>query len=112
MRTGDTHPTIAQLAGQTFWPYTDLRLHDMGEGLADGKPDFAAGPRDWRTPALWAIGLTRVVSGAVTLLHDGRARSLSEAILWHGGEAQVSREAFVNMTKRERQSLLKFLSSI
>ena len=112
LRTGGTHPTIAQLAGQTFWPYTDLRLHDMGEGLADGKPDFAAGPRDWRTPALWAIGLTRVVSGAVTLLHDGRARSLSEAILWHGGEAQMSREAFVNMTKRERQSLLKFLSSI
>ena len=84
----------------------------MGEGLADGRPDFLAGPRDWRTPPLWGIGLTGKVNGNASLLHDGRARNLTEAILWHGGEAERSREAFRSMPKSEREALLAFLSSL
>jgi len=92
--------------------YTDLLLHDMGEGLADGRPDFLAGPRDWRTPPLWGIGLGATLNGHASLLHDGRARNATEAILWHGGEAQGSREAFRAMSAAEREALLAFLNSL
>ena len=113
LRTADTFPEFPQAAGQTIRPYTDLLLHDMGDGLADGRPDFLAGPRDWRTPPLWGLGLTGIVSGGrVALLHDGRARSITEAILWHAGAAEASRDAFRRMTREQRLTLLFFLESI
>ena len=76
-----------------IWPYTDLLLHDMGEGLADDRPEGVADGREWRTAPLWGIGLTQTVSGHTFFLHDGRARNVEEAILWHGGEAQAARDA-------------------
>ena len=112
MKTAPEFPPLPALAGQTFHPYTDLLLHDMGEGLADGRPDFEAGGRDWRTPPLWGIGLTGTVNGNQAFLHDGRARNITEAILWHGGEATKSRNAFSSMPSSDRQALLKFLDSL
>jgi CxxC motif-containing protein (DUF1111 family) len=109
--TGD-YRALPALSGQTIHPYTDLLLHDMGEGLADGRPDFRAGPRDWRTAPLWGLGLARTVNGNESLLHDGRARNLPEAILWHDGEAQPSREAFRLMPKADREALFAFLRSL
>jgi CxxC motif-containing protein (DUF1111 family) len=103
---------LPQLANQTFHAYTDMLLHDMGEGLADGRPDFKAGPRDWRTPPLWGLGLSRVVNRSEVMLHDGRARNAVEAILWHDGEARNAREAFRAMAKSDRDALVRFLSSI
>ncbi len=97
---------------QLIWPYTDLLLHDMGEGLADGRPEGEASGREWRTPPLWGIGLTEVVNGHMFLLHDGRARSLLEAILWHGGEAEASKQRVVDMSRTERSALLSFLRSL
>ncbi|MFD0980482.1 di-heme oxidoreductase family protein [Tropicimonas aquimaris] len=97
---------------QLIWPYTDLLLHDMGPGLADNRPEAAATGREWRTPPLWGIGLTARVSGIETYLHDGRARSLLEAILWHGGEAEPARDAVSEMPAAERDALLKFLNSL
>jgi CxxC motif-containing protein (DUF1111 family) len=99
-------------ADQLIWPYTDLLLHDMGEGLADHRSEGVANGREWRTPALWGIGLTPVVNGHSFYLHDGRARNLLEAILWHGGEAQASRDAVVGLSRQERQSLLSFIESL
>ncbi len=96
----------------TVYPYTDLLLHDMGDGLADGRREFLASGSDWRTPPLWGLGLRRQVNGNSSLLHDGRARSVTEAILWHGGEASVSRRAFMNMDAAQRQDLLRFLDSL
>jgi CxxC motif-containing protein (DUF1111 family) len=84
----------------------------MGEGLADGRPDYLAGPRDWRTQPLWGLGLSAAVSGSSALLHDGRARSVTEAILWHGGEAEASRERFRSMPKADREALVHFVESI
>lgn len=110
--TAASFPQLPQLANQTFRAYTDLLLHDMGEGLADGRPDFQAGPRDWRTPPLWGLGLSQTVTGRSTLLHDGRARTVAEAILWHGGEAEGSRDAFSRMNKRERDALVRFVEAI
>jgi CxxC motif-containing protein (DUF1111 family) len=110
--TAMTFPPLPQLAQQTFHAYTDLLLHDMGEGLADGRPDFQAGPRDWRTPALWGLGLSQTVTGRSTLLHDGRARDVTEAILWHGGEAESSRDAFGRMSKQDRDAIVRFVESI
>jgi CxxC motif-containing protein (DUF1111 family) len=112
MKTAETFPPLPQLANQSFRAYTDLLLHDMGEELADGRPDFKAGPRDWRTPPLWGLGLSQTVSGSTAMLHDGRARTVTEAILWHGGEAEVSRDAFRNMPKAEREALVKFVEAI
>jgi CxxC motif-containing protein (DUF1111 family) len=103
---------VAELAGQLIWPYTDLLLHDMGEGLADGRPEGVASGREWRTAPLWGIGLTAEVSGHTQFLHDGRARSLTEAILWHGGEAQAARDAFAALPAAERAALLAFLGSL
>ena len=97
---------------QLIWPYTDLLLHDMGEGLADGRPEGIATGREWRTPPLWGIGLTQTVSGHSQFLHDGRARSLVEAILWHGGEAQDARDHFAAMPGEERAALIAFLESL
>ena len=100
------------LAGQLIWPYSDLLLHDMGEGLADGRPEGLATGREWRTPPLWGIGLTEAVNGHTYFLHDGRARNLTEAILWHGGEAEAARETFRTMPPADRAALLRFLESL
>ena len=108
--TGD-HPVPA-LTGQVIFPYTDLLLHDMGEGLADGRPDFLATGREWRTPPLWGIGLIENVNNHTRLLHDGRARSIAEAILWHDGEGLDAREEFRKMSREEREALLRFLESL
>lgn len=97
---------------QLIWPYTDMLLHDMGEGLADHRPEARATGREWRTPPLWGIGLTERVSGHTYFLHDGRAQSLLEAILWHGGEAQSQRDAVVDMDPDDREALIKFLESL
>ena len=112
LKTAETFPPLPQLANLTFRAYTDLLLHDMGEELADGRPDFKAGPRDWRTPPLWGLGLSQTVSGSTAMLHDGRARNVTEAVLWHGGEAEVSREAFRNMSRAEREALVRFVEAI
>ena len=97
---------------QLIWPYTDMLLHDMGEGLADNRPEARATGREWRTPPLWGIGLTQQVSGHTYFLHDGRARSLLEAVLWHGGEAQAQRDAVIDMQKADRDALIRFLESL
>ena len=97
---------------QLIWPYSDLLLHDMGEGLADHRPEGDADGYEWRTPPLWGIGLTETVSGHTLFLHDGRARNLTEAILWHGGEAQASRDSFANLPQSTRDDLLAFLESL
>jgi CxxC motif-containing protein (DUF1111 family) len=108
--TGD-HP-IAALAHQEIQPYTDLLLHDVGDLLTDGRPDFLATGVEWRTPPLWGIGLTQLVQPETTFLHDGRARTLAEAILWHGGEAMASREAFRTAPRADRDALLAFLRTL
>lgn len=100
----DLQPGLAQIAA-----YTDLLIHDLGDGLADGRPDGQAGGRDWRTAPLWGLG---AAADAGALLHDGRARSIDEAILWHGGEAQRAREMFRAMRKSDREALLAFLRSL
>jgi CxxC motif-containing protein (DUF1111 family) len=110
--TTGIHPTVPSLSHQNIHPFTDLLLHDMGEGLADGAPDYEANGQEWRTPPLWGIGLFETVNGHTSYLHDGRARNLTEAILWHGGEAEASREAFINMTAEERDALIAFLNSL
>ena len=102
----------AALTAQHIWPYTDLLLHDMGEGLADHRPDFEATGTEWRTPPLWGIGLLMTVNRHELLLHDGRARGFEEAILWHGGEAEAAREAFRSMGADDRAALVRFLRSL
>ncbi|MBV7379990.1 thiol oxidoreductase [Maritimibacter sp. DP4N28-5] len=97
---------------QLIWPYTDMLLHDMGDGLADGYVEGRATGREWRTAPLWGIGLTETVSGVAAYLHDGRARSLLEAVLWHGGEARASRDAIVARPKPDRDALVAFLESL
>jgi CxxC motif-containing protein (DUF1111 family) len=97
---------------QLIWPYSDLLLHDMGEGLADHRPEGDANGREWRTAPLWGIGLTEAVSGHTFFLHDGRARNLLEAILWHGGEAQAARDRVVALQREQREALLAFLNSL
>lgn len=109
--TGE-RPHQPHLSNQRIWPYTDLLLHDMGEGLADNRPEGVASGSEWRTPPLWGIGLTETVSSHTFFLHDGRARSLEEAILWHGGEAQPSRDNFAAMSKTERDALIAFVASL
>lgn len=104
---------LAVISEQTFHPFTDLLLHDMGEGLADGRPDFEASGSEWRTPPLWGIGLTQTVAPGAGYLHDGRARTLQEAILWHGGEAEPAREAFrTELSADERAAMVAFLRSL
>ena len=100
------------LRNQLIWPYTDMLLHDMGEGLADKRPEGVANGKEWRTAPLWGVGLTKTVSGHTFFLHDGRARSLMEAILWHGGEAQSARDDVVALSRKEREQLIAFIKSL
>jgi CxxC motif-containing protein (DUF1111 family) len=111
LRTGSVAGDEAR-SEQTIRAYTDLLLHDMGEGLADGRQEFEAGPRDWRTAPLWGLGLSRTVNGNGNLLHDGRARGVQEAILWHGGEAEVSRAAYAALPRPDREALVRFVESL
>ena len=97
---------------QLIWPHSDLLLHDMGEGLADHRPEGQADGYEWRTAPLWGIGLTQTVSGHSFFLHDGRARNLTEAIVWHGGEARAARDHFVQMDRPTREALVAFLESL
>jgi len=97
---------------QLIWPFTDLLLHDMGPGLADNRPEGRATGSEWKTPPLWGIGLTAQVSGHSEFLHDGRARSLLEAILWHGGEAQAARDGVAGLPKSDREALIAYLESL
>ncbi len=99
-------------ANQTIRPYTDLLLHDMGPGLADNRTEFKASGQDWRTPPLWGIGLTETVNGHSQFLHDGRARNLLEAVLWHGGEAEAAQRQVLTFNAQQRQALLAFLNSL
>ncbi len=103
---------VPALAHQRIWPYTDLLLHDMGAGLADGRGDGEASGSEWRTPPLWGIGLIEGVNGHTTLLHDGRARSIDEAIRWHAGEAEGARQRYEALTSEERAALVRFVGSI
>ena len=107
-RLADDPPQSFQL----IWPYTDLLLHDMGPALADDRPVGRASGQDWRTPPLWGIGLTRTVSGHSYFLHDGRARSLLEAVLWHGGEAERHKQRVIDMPPEDRSALITFLESL
>jgi CxxC motif-containing protein (DUF1111 family) len=101
-----------ELANQVIRPYSDLLLHDMGDGLADNRSEFQASGRDWRTPPLWGIGLTQAVSGHTQFLHDGRARNLLEAVLWHGGEAKAAQQQVLSFNAEQRAALLAFLNSL
>ncbi len=111
LRTG-VLPGVPSVSNQTIHAYTDMLLHDMGPDLADNRPDFRASGSEWRTPPLWGIGLVRTVNGHTNFLHDGRARDLMEAILWHGGEAEKSRQMTLQMTSVERDALIAFLESL
>lgn len=106
------HLTSKALSKQTIWPYTDLLLHDMGEALADGRPDGLANGRQWKTPPLWGIGLFKDVNGHTRLLHDGRADGVLEAILWHGGEAEAGKQQVLKMPKADRAALVRFVESL
>lgn len=97
---------------QLVWPYSDFLLHDMGDGLADGRPVGQASGSEWKTPPLWGIGLTEAVNGHTFFLHDGRARSLLEAVLWHGGEAEAARDEVIAMDAETRRALIAFLESL
>jgi len=103
---------VPEVSNQVIHAYTDMLLHDMGTDLADDHNEFEAEGSEWRTPPLWGIGLTKVVNGHTNFLHDGRANSIEEAILWHGGEAEKSRNDFMNLSKSDRNALLKFLESL
>ena len=109
--TDENYP-VKELAKQSIWPYTDLALHDMGAGLADGVHEFSANGREWRTAPLWGIGLQKYKTGQQRFLHDGRARTISEAILWHGGEAEPAKQAYLVLTKQQRDALVKFVKAI
>ncbi len=102
-----------ELDGQTIHPFTDLLMHDMGDGLADERAEFSASGREWKTTPLWGIGFFETVSHVKqNYLHDGRARTIEEAILWHGGEAEAAQDAFKNLSKADRKALIKFLKSL
>jgi CxxC motif-containing protein (DUF1111 family) len=113
LQTGSRSDAVVRaIRDQTIWPYTDLLLHDMGPGLDDGVAEMGAGSGEWRTAPLWGIGLTQKINPQVTFLHDGRARSLEEAILWHGGEAEASRHAYLALASPQRQALLQWLRQL
>jgi CxxC motif-containing protein (DUF1111 family) len=111
MQTGRSD-SPSYLSSQTIRPYTDLLLHDMGEGLADNRPDFKATGNEWRTAPLWGLGLVKTVNKHTFFLHDGRARNVEEAILWHGGEAENARQTFMKYAKSERDAVLRFIDSL
>jgi CxxC motif-containing protein (DUF1111 family) len=108
----EVNVAFPSISAQLIAPYTDLLLHDMGPDLADGRPDFNANGNEWRTAPLWGIGLTQLVNGHSYFLHDGRARNLMEAILWHGGEAQAAKEYVKNLSLSDRTALISFLNSL
>ncbi len=110
LTTGDHE--VSALRNQEIHPYTDLLVHDMGPDLADARPDFEADGTEWRTSPLWGIGLTETVMGTAAYLNDGRAQTLEEAILWHGGEAKNAKEAFRTMKSEGRDALVQFLMSL
>jgi CxxC motif-containing protein (DUF1111 family) len=113
LQTGSKSDVVVQaIRDQTIWPYTDLLLHDMGPGLNDGVAEQGALSGEWRTAPLWGLGLTQKINPQATFLHDGRARSVEEAILWHGGEAEASRQAFLALAKPQRQALLRWLQQL
>lgn len=111
MQTG-VNVTLPQISNQRIHAYTDLLVHDMGEGLADNRPDFLASGTEWRTMPLWGIGLFEKTNGVPYYLHDGRARTLEEAILWHDGEAKKAKQAFMQLSQTDRSRLIKFLQSL
>jgi CxxC motif-containing protein (DUF1111 family) len=111
LRTGEL-PGLPEVSNQVIHPYTDLLVHDMGPGLADGRPDFQASGSEWRTAPLWGIGLVETVNGHSRFLHDGRAYSLMEAVLWHGGEASAAKERVKRLPRRDRDALITFLQSL
>jgi CxxC motif-containing protein (DUF1111 family) len=111
LRTGSLKG-VPEVSNQVIHPYTDLLLHDMGPGLADNRPDFQASGQEWRTPPLWGIGLVQTVNGHTNFLHDGRAESLLEAVLWHGGEATRARERVRSFSADQRAALVAFLESL
>jgi CxxC motif-containing protein (DUF1111 family) len=100
------------LANQTIHPYTDMLLHDMGPDLADGRPDFLASGSEWRTAPLWGLGLSATTSNHTYLLHDGRARNVMEAIMWHGGEGEASRQYVQRLSQTDRDALVAFVNSL
>ncbi|MEQ5774925.1 c-type cytochrome [Thalassospira sp. NFXS8] len=105
----DQHP---EQSGQLIWPYSDLLLHDMGNGLADHRPEARASGSEWRTPPLWGLGRTKEIDSRAGFLHDGRANTILEAVLWHGGEAQNARDAVINLPRSDRSKLIAFLKSL
>lgn len=110
--TTGNYEGIPEISNQKIYPYTDMLLHDMGDDLADNRPEFLASGREWKTRPLWGIGLTAITSGHTSFLHDGRARNITEAILWHGGEAEKSRDDFKKLSAKDREMLLEFLQSL
>ena len=110
--TTGKHKEHEELSNRVIKPYSDFLLHDMGPGLDDGLAEGTVESREWKTPPLWGIGLVKVVNKHTKFLHDGRANSLKEAILWHGGEGQLSKEKYISLDDNERRKLLKFLSSL
>lgn len=107
------HSEYAFLSNQIIFPYSDFLLHDMGDGLADNRQEFDANGKEWRTPPLWGVGLTKIVGGDnANYLHDGRANTLEEAIMWHGGESENSKESFRKLNKSDRNAIIKFLESL
>lgn len=110
--TTSVHADVPEVSRQKIFAYTDLLLHDMGPGLADGRSEFRATGTEWRTQPLWGIGLTNIVNGHTNFLHDGRARNFGEAILWHGGEAEGARNRFSALSSVQRTDLLQFLGSL
>jgi CxxC motif-containing protein (DUF1111 family) len=111
LETGRSH-ALEHVRGVTIHPYTDLLLHDVGDDLSDARRDFQAEGEEWRTPPLWGLGLTQLIAPDATFLHDGRARTVAEAILWHGGEAFPAREDFRRATRSDRDALLAFLATL
>lgn len=103
---------LPALSNQTIHPYTDMLLHDMGPGLADNRPEYLANGQEWRTQPLWGIGYTEEVNGHTYFLHDGRARNLMEAVLWHGGEAEMAKQTVLKFNQKERDALIAFLNSL
>jgi len=111
MQTGNNH-SIAAMRNQTIRPYTDLLLHDMGAELSDNAPEYLAEGTEWRTPPLWGIGLIKTVNGHTSLMHDGRAKNIEEAILWHGGEGLDAKNEYKKLTNSQRSDLLEFINSL
>lgn len=107
-----SHPLLGELAPATIAPYTDLLVHDMGKGLADGRPDYGATGRQWRTAPLWGAGLLKRMNERAGFLHDGRARDVQEAILWHSGEGEAARRRYMRLSPDERALLLAFIDSL